>query len=130
MNLLKFDPSKRISAKQALNHPYFEEIRSMQMDSHLRQYQKYTAKIIDLAIDENHSQQKCGEREKGNNNNKGNDVNHYRRLIEQLEKYAERSTNRSSDFMKYVNFNNLDENNNNMERNVSLEHNFPQKSEN
>jgi len=32
--------------------------------------------------------------------------------------------------MKNVNINNLDENNNNMERNVSLEHNFPQKSEN
>lgn len=86
MSLLRFDPNARISAEQALQHEYFSDIRNMNPD--IERFKEHTTKILDFSLGNNPKQI-----EGKTNTNPG--IEHYRMLIEELEKFAERSTNRS-----------------------------------
>ena len=47
---LKFDPSKRLTAQEALKHPYFDEIRDPQIEARLP-FEKFDFEDIELDVD-------------------------------------------------------------------------------
>jgi serine/threonine protein kinase len=87
MNLLKFDPTMRMSAEEALKHEYFNDIKHMNPE--MEKYDGLTTKILEFSLG---SSVPLTE---GRNSSSNPGIEHYRMLIEELEKFAERSTNRS-----------------------------------
>lgn len=85
MALLRFDPQSRISAEEALRHEYFSDVRNMSAE--IERYSTQVTKILDfsLAPIKQDAKSSC---------NPG--IEHYRGLIDELEKFAERSSNHSN----------------------------------
>lgn len=97
-NLLKFDPKKRLTTEEALKHKYFDEVR--QLYEYNESANKF-AEIKDLSEERMLPQSES----RGLTDTVG--IEYYKALVEQLQKFTDKSTNRSGPYQQGKKYENI-----------------------